>query len=63
MKEKAINVSEITAEEAYVIYKVRSNPELWKVLNKYITPDGKVRTEAEVRRLKGNEGGVFKIED
>ena len=63
MKNDQTKNSPLTVEEAYVIYKVRSNPELWKVLNKYIRPDGTVRTEAEARRLTGKEAPTFKVDE
>lgn len=62
MKEKQLESSKLAVDEAYVIYKLRSDPSLWETLNKYIRPDGTVRTEAEVKKLKGNIEGVFNLD-
>lgn len=62
MQNSKRNLSDLTIEEAYVIYKVRSDPSLWEILNKYIKPNGTIRSEAEARSLKGDEVVLFKIE-
>ena len=61
MDNNGITPHKMTIEEAYILYKVRSHPEIWKTLNKYIKPDGTIRTEAEAAAFKGE--GVFKIEE
>ena len=63
MEIKSKNIPDLSVKEAYLIYKVRSHPELWNMLNKYIKPDGTVRTEAEARRLTGKEAPTFKVEE
>lgn len=61
MKEKQLESSKLTVDEAYIIYKLRSDPSLWETLNKYIRPNGTVRTESEVKKLKENIKGVFDL--
>ena len=56
-------IADLTVDEAYVLYKIRSNPELWKTLNRYIKPDGSIRTEVEAAAFNAKIDGIFKIEE